>query len=115
MNDIEEQLAVSILQIKAEPFCTECGACCLVVLDDMRETVDEENGSNIWTACTMCGSEMAWAATPNHLEMLRRIVDMTIQEQGNVIEKYENIRDENGKCIGLCGGICKEHWKRNEK
>ena len=109
MNDFELNVARAIMQIKAEPHCTECGGSCLVVMDDIQP----EKSSKIWTMCTVCGTEMLWTATPNHVEMLKRIAALTIQQEGKVVEDFEFVRNPDGTCAGLCGGICHEHWEEN--
>jgi hypothetical protein len=106
-SERERRIAIAIMQLKAEPFCTDCGGSCVVVL----EQVTPDKPSNIWTACTMCGNEMVWTATPNHAEMLKRIVALTEQQQGKVIEEHEFIRSADGSCRGLCGGICPTCWR----
>jgi len=54
---------------------------------------------------------MVWTATPNHAEMLKRIVALTEHQQGKVIEEYEFVRNLDGSCRGLCGGICPDCWR----
>lgn len=110
MNEMEKKIAVAVLQIKAEPFCVECGGSCFVVFEDLND----KRSSNLWTACTMCGNEMLWTATANHVEMLSRVAALTIQKKGNVIEPYEFVRGADGKCVGLCGGVCPEHWRQDD-
>ena len=108
MTKTEREIARALMQIKAEPFCTECGGSCLVIYEDMK--VDNET-CNIWTACTMCGTEMLWAATPNHIEMIKRTIALTVQQEGKVVEQYEFVHGPGGECIGLCGGVCPAHWR----
>ena len=103
----ERFIAMAIIQLKAEPYCTECGASCIGVMDDIK---DCSGAANIWTACTICGNEMVWTAAPNHIEMLKRIVELTEKNKSKVIEPFEFIYDAHGECAGLCGGCCDKHW-----
>ena len=107
----ERKIALAVMQLKAEPFCTECGGSCLVVL----EHISSEKSSDIWTVCTICGNEMVWTATPNQTEMMKRIVTLTKEQKGNVIEPYEFIHEPDGKCMGLCGGICPTCWEKENE
>ena len=111
MDERERRVARSIMQLKAEPFCIECGATCLVIMEDLQS----DKSSSIWTACTMCGNEILWNATTQHVEMLQRVVALTIQKKGKVVEPYEHIRKEDGTCAGVCGGICSEHWSNDDE
>ena len=104
----ERRVALAVMQLKAEPCCLECGGSCLVVL----EKISPEEASDIWTACTVCGNEMVWTATPNHAEMMKRIVILTDHLQGHVVKPYDFIRHVDGSCRGLCGGICPACWRK---
>lgn len=106
-NERERRIALAVMQVKAEPYCTECGGSCIVVLEE----ISSEKLSDIWTACTMCGNEMVWTTTPNQVEIMKRIIALTEQQEGRVLEPYELIQGSDGKCIGLCGGICHECWR----
>lgn len=107
----ERRIALAIMQIKGEPFCTDCGAGCIVVL----EKISPDKPSDLWTACTACGNEMVWRVTPNHAEMLKRMVQLTDSKKGKVLEEFKFIRNTDGTCMHLCGGVCLTHWRGNDE
>lgn len=107
----ERRMVLAIMQIKGEPFCTDCGGGCIVVL----EKISPDKPSDLWTACTMCGNEMVWRVTPNHSEMLKRMVQMTDMKKGKILHQYQFICNPDGTCMGLCGSICHIHWRADDK
>ena len=107
----ERRIALAIMQIKGEPFCTDCGAGCIVVLED----VSPEKPSDLWTACTACGNEMVWRVTTNHGEMLKRMVQLTDMKKGKVLEPHQFVLNDDGTCRGLCGGVCHIHWRPDDE
>ena len=106
----ERKIARALMQLKAEPSCIDCGGSCLVIFEELKI----DGPSNIWTACTICGNEMIWTATPNHAEMVKRMVALTNQQKGQVIEPFEFVHNVNGTCKGLCGEICPDCWGKND-
>lgn len=107
LSEAHIRLSIELCILKARAMvCRECRG---PVMPFDHQVKDDGTLIAIETVCMVCASKRGWSIVPQMVDF----IDDTIKkatERGYV--KFRDLdipRDEEGNCLGLCFGLCKDH------